>query len=140
MRFKNVTTQEYERRKGNPKSDLPNKRELIGYMPLEKRIAELKAAGLRTAYHRDRKFYDYLRGEEDGEFIPPLPRHMPADLAEVADLYHEYQARRREIEARLNVTLEERRRAGGKPRPPEGGTPDGGEEKSRVHPGEGGRP
>jgi len=108
MRFQNITTQDYEVRKGNPKSDLPNKRELIGYMPLEKRIAELKAAGLRTAYDRDAKFYDYIKGEEGGDFVPPLPRHIPADLSEVADLYHYYQDRKRELEERLRAQQEAR--------------------------------
>jgi len=70
-------------------------------MPLEKRIAELKAAGLRTAYDRDKKYFDDVVGNQNIEFIPPLPRHIPADLSDVSDLYHHYQERKMELEQRI---------------------------------------
>lgn len=86
---------------GNPASKLPNKRELVGYVPMERRVTALMAAGLRTAAVRDQEFFDTINDDESIPPIPPLPRHIPADLADVSDLAREYMARRREIEARV---------------------------------------
>lgn len=93
--------------KGNPKSKLPTKRELVGYVPMERRITALMAAGLRTAAFRDSEYYDTIKGEDDLP-VSPLPRHMPADLAEVSDLAREYSARKREIEAKMLMAREKR--------------------------------
>lgn len=97
---------------GNPASKLPNKRELVGYVPMERRVTALMAAGLRTAAVRDQEFFDSINDDETIPPMPPLPRHMPADLAEVSDLAREYMGRRSEIEARV---VEVRRRAAEKP-------------------------
>ena len=108
----------YEKKKdpefysGNPASKLPNKRELVGYVPMERRVTALMAAGLRTAAVRDEEFFDSINDDETIPPMPPLPRHMPADLAEVSDLAREYMARRREIEARV---VEARQKAAEKP-------------------------
>lgn len=109
MKQKLVTTRDYQPRAGNPKSNKPSKRELIGYMPLEKRLAELKAAGLRTAYDRDLKYFDLVKGETEIEFMPPLPRHIPADLSDVSDLYHVYHERRQELEKKLQEAKQKAR-------------------------------
>ena len=98
--------------RGNPASKLANKRELVGYVPMEKRVTSLMAAGLRTAAVRDQEYFDTINDDGNIPPIPPLPRHMPADLADVSDLAREYMARRREIEARV---VEARQKAAEKP-------------------------
>ena len=84
--MKNITLGNYKARKGNVKSKLPTRRELTGYVPMERRIADLKAAGIRTAAVRDQRYYDEIA--EGIDFtdveIPPMPRHIPADLAAVS--------------------------------------------------------
>jgi len=106
MRHTLVTTKDYQPKAGNPKSNKPNRRELVGYLPLEKRLAALKMAGLNTAFDKDKKYFDLIKGEEDIEFMPPLPRHVPADLAEVSDVYHYYQEKRKQLEDRVRQALQ----------------------------------
>lgn len=109
--------------KGNPKSKLPTKRELVGYVPMEKRVTALMAAGIRTASERDEQFFDTINSEGIPP-MPPLPRHMPADLAEVSDLAREYQERRRIIEARLEEARQKLQEGSGvTPKDDSGGTP-----------------
>ena len=67
--------------RGNPASKLANKRELVGYVPMEKRVTSLMAAGLRTAAVRDQEYFDTINDDGNIPPIPPLPRHMPADPA-----------------------------------------------------------
>lgn len=113
---------------GNPASKLPNKRELVGYVPMERRVTSLMTAGLRTAAVRDQEYFDTINDDQSIPPMPPLPRHIPADLAEVSDLAREYMGRRREIEARV---VEVRRKAAEKRQEdagsvtdePAGGTP-----------------
>lgn len=95
---------------GNAPSKLKNKRELVGYVPMAKRIADLKAAGIRTAAVRDERYFDDLVGDKayDKFDIPPLPRHIPADLSEVADLAREYKARQAAIEEKVRQYMEAR--------------------------------
>jgi len=112
-KHKLVTTRDYQPSAGNLKSNKPNRRELVGYLPLEKRLAALKMAGLNTAYDKDKRYFDLVKGEEDIEFMPPLPRHIPADLSEVSDVYHYYQDRRRELEQRVQETLKKKRTPNG---------------------------
>lgn len=94
--------------KGNPPSKLPNKRELVGYIPMHRRVAALIAAGLNTAASKDMQYYDML-GEDVGELsAPPLPRHLPSDLSDVSDLARIYKERRAEIEAKVNLARQKR--------------------------------
>lgn len=83
--------------------------ELLGYVPLERRIASLQISGLRTSVYRDRlaqmgllpdaKYFD----TESEHYVPPvpLPRHMDADLAEVSELGRYYFQKRASIETRI---------------------------------------
>ena len=127
--MKNITTKDYVRGKGNRRSKQKSKRELVGYVPMAKRIADLKAAGIRTAAVRDERYYDDLLGDKAyKEFeIPPLPRHIPADLSEVADLAREYKARQAAIEERVREYMEARANSSGvgasPPREPAAETP-----------------
>ena len=70
---------------------------------MERRIADLKAAGIRTAAVRDQRYFDEIA--QDAELqnmeIPPMPRHIPADLAEVSDLARYYNERQKMIEQRF---------------------------------------
>lgn len=92
---------------GEKESRLKTKRELVGYVPTEKRIAALLAAGLQTAMVRDMKLYDSTSEDVEGIDLPPLPRHVPADLAEVSTLAREYAARRGLIEERIRLSSAE---------------------------------
>jgi len=107
----NITTAEYTPRKGNAPSKKPNRRELTGYVPMERRIADLKAAGIRTAAVRDQRYYDEMKEgfDIDSVDIPPMPRHIPADLAEVSDLARFYKERQRIIEQKVRELNEKRR-------------------------------
>lgn len=89
-----------------------SKTELLGYVSLEMRIAQLQVAGLRTKLARD-ELYDSLIDREDLPNPPILPRHFQADMADVAEYNRYYQARRAEINDKIRVALEERKR----PRP-----------------------
>lgn len=78
-----------------------SKRELLGFVSLEKRIAQLHLAGLRNLVARD-QLYDSVDGREEVlETAPPFPRHFEADMAEVSDLYRMYADRRAEAEVRI---------------------------------------
>lgn len=92
---------------GEKESRLKTKRELVGYVPTEKRIAALLAAGLQTSMVRDMKFYDSTSEDVEGIELPPLPRHVPSDLAEVSTLAREYAARRAFIEERIRSSSAE---------------------------------
>lgn len=109
--MKNITVGNYKAHKGNPKSKLPTRRELTGYVPMERRIADLKAAGIRTAAVRDQRYYDEIADGVDIEdlVIPPMPRHIPADLAEVSDLARYYNERQKIIEQKVREINEKRR-------------------------------
>lgn len=85
--------------------------EVHGYVPLHKRIAVLQNAGMRTMMAKD-ELYDNINdivydktGRMIGEKLeiappPPLPRHVDADYADVADHYAMYVERRRLIRQR----------------------------------------
>lgn len=109
--MKNITLGNYKAHKGNAKSKLPTRRELTGYVPMERRIADLKAAGIRTAMVRDQRYFDEIAAEVDWNDleIPPMPRHIPADLAEVSDLARYYSERQKIIEQKVREINEKRR-------------------------------
>jgi len=110
---------------GNPKSEQRSKRELVGYMPMEKRITALMAAGLRTAAQKDVDYYDSIKQDDDLP-IPPIPRHFPADLAEMSEHARHYAERRREIEDRVKEARQKRLEAfRASQNSPGGGTPPG---------------
>ena len=121
----NVTLASYGNYNGNSKSKLPTRRELTGYVPMERRIADLKAAGIRTAAVRDQRYFDEIAAEVDWNDleIPPMPRHIPADLAEVSDLARYYSERQKIIEEKVREINEKRRElahdAAGPSAPPE---------------------
>lgn len=92
------------------KPNARSKTELLGYIPLEKRIAQLQVAGLRTMLARD-SLYDELASGRDAQIKPPLlPRHFEADMADVSELYRFYKERRRDIEDRIKDEV--KRKAG----------------------------
>jgi len=109
--MKNITLGNYKAHKGNVKSKLPTRRELTGYVPMERRVADLKAAGIRTAAVRDQRYFDEIAAEVDWKDIeiPPMPRHIPADLAEVSDLARYYNERQKIIEQKVREINERRR-------------------------------
>lgn len=94
MRFEVKKLHESSPVQGNKYKE-PTCRELIGYMPLEKRVAAILAAGLNTAASKDMRYYDDDVGLES---VPPFPRHMAADLAEVYEQAAIYRERRMAIE------------------------------------------
>lgn len=111
--------------KGNPKSKQRSKRELVGYLPMEKRITAIMAAGLRTAAQKDVDYYDSIKQDDDLP-IPPIPRHFPADLAEMSEHARHYADRRRQIEERVKETRQKRIEAlRASQQSPGGGTPPG---------------
>lgn len=85
--------------------------EVHGYVPLHKRIAVLQNAGMRTMMAKD-ELYDNINDlvyDNSGRIIgeklevsppPPLPRHVDADYADVAEHYAIYVERRRQIRQR----------------------------------------
>lgn len=81
-----------------------SKTELLGYVPLNKRIAQLQISGIRTMLARD-ALYDDLVGKDDDIPVPVLPRHLQADMAEASEAYRYYKARRKELEAKLRQTM-----------------------------------
>lgn len=105
-KFQILTIQDVPEYKGNDATKLPTKRELVGYVPQEKRIAALLAAGLRTAAYRDLEFYDIVDDEISSVEPPLLPRHIPSDLAEVSEIAREYRKKRMEIEERVRQAIE----------------------------------
>lgn len=123
--MRNITLGNYKAHKGNPKSKLATRRELTGYVPMERRIADLKSAGIRTAAVRDQRYFDEIKnGVKIEEIdIPPMPRHIPADLAEVSDLARYYNWRQKIIEQKVREINEKRRElapdAAGPSAPPE---------------------
>lgn len=88
----------------NVKDWRSSKTELLGYVPLNKRIAQLQISGIRTMLARD-ALYDDLVGRDDDIPVPVLPRHLQADMAEASEAYRYYKARRKELEAKLRQTM-----------------------------------
>lgn len=105
MKHVNIST--YEPRKGSPMSGR-SMTQLAGYVPSEKRAADLLMAGLIRQAVAD-EYYDSqfeYAGMEDVPPIPPLSRAFPQDLADVYQLAAEYRERSRIINERIQMAVE----------------------------------
>lgn len=87
-----------------PFTDTTDRCERLGYVPSHKRIAALISAGLSLQVTRD-ELWDYFKDDESmlKEFpdLPPLKRHLDADLADLSQMARVYAHRRREIEVKV---------------------------------------
>jgi len=88
-----------------PFTDTTDRCERLGYVPSHKRIAQLISAGLNLQVTRD-ELWDLVKDSEkdmmaDLPEMPPLRRHLDADLADLSQISRVYAQRRRLIEERL---------------------------------------
>lgn len=86
-----------------------SKVQLSGYVPDEKRVADLLHAGLLRSAVAD-EYYDTLfdfAGIQDLPAIPPLPRAFPSTLAEVSEVAREFKERSLALNERLAKAVAE---------------------------------
>ncbi|AXH77755.1 MAG: hypothetical protein [Microviridae sp.] len=129
-----------------PFTDTYDRCERLGYVPTHKRIAQLISAGLNLQVARD-ELWDVISDNEalfkDLPAMPPLRRHLDADLADLSQMSREYAARKRVVEERLREHVLERRavakvtadaQASGvvQPSAGQGAAPQGGEAPPQV--------
>lgn len=87
-----------------PFTDTKDRCERLGYVPSHKRIAQLISAGLNLQVTRD-ELWDVISKDEslieDLPAMPPLRRHLDADLADLSQISRIYAERKRTIEERV---------------------------------------
>lgn len=90
-----------------PFTDTTDRCERLGYVPSHKRMASLISAGLSLQVTRD-ELWDFVSKQDpdivkDLPPVPPLRRHLDADLADLSQTARTYQHRRRLIEERVRA-------------------------------------
>ena len=104
MKTQHTTITTYKPSKG-VQMDPKSKTQLAGYVPSEKRVADLLMAGLIRSAAADTWYdsqFDFSNIDDFPE-IPPLPRAFASDLADVSMLAKEYKLRSAVINDRIQT-------------------------------------